>query len=78
MAGKGKELRAKVKELTEALEKEQSANKLNTVEFQVRSSVSLKYPAKWDTILYRVPCRHFCNVLVFLGSLNLQACLSIK
>ena len=45
MAGKGKELRAKVKELTEALEKEQSANKLNTIEFQVCSPVSLKHPA---------------------------------
>ena len=39
MAGKGKELRAKVKELTEALEKEQSANKLNTAEFQVQSCI---------------------------------------
>ena len=43
MAGKGKELRAKVKELTEALEKEQSANKLSTAEFQVRALESLKH-----------------------------------
>ena len=57
MAGKNKELRAKVKELTEALEKEQSANKLNTVEFQVRFLVSLKHSANWDRVPHGVLCR---------------------
>lgn len=35
MTSKGKELRARIKELTEALEKEQSATSLATKELQV-------------------------------------------
>ena len=37
MTSKGKELRARIKELTEALEKEQSATSLATKELQVRT-----------------------------------------
>ncbi len=40
MTGKGKELRARIKELTESLEKEQSATSLATKELQA-SSVSI-------------------------------------
>lgn len=37
MTSKGKELRVRIKELTEALEKEQSATSLATKELQVRT-----------------------------------------
>ena len=46
MTSKGKELRARIKELTEALEKEQSATSLATKELQVRT---FPPPAFWSS-----------------------------
>jgi len=46
MTSKGKELRARIKELTEALEKEQSATSLATKELQVRT---YSPPAYWSS-----------------------------
>ena len=47
MTSKGKELRARIKELTEALEKEQSATSLATKELQVRT-ISLLHTQAYD------------------------------
>ena len=70
MAGKGKELRAKVKELTESLEKEESANKLNTAEFQVRSWIS-KEPCQSG----RVPGGDVMQASYTLSCTSCLACL---
>lgn len=49
MTGKGKELRSRIKELAEALEREQSATSLATKELQVR------FPGFPKTLVDRLP-----------------------
>ena len=52
MTGKGRELRMRIKELTEALEKEQSATSLATRELQVtlyHSAALWRYPSSYGS-----------------------------
>ena len=67
ITGKGKELRSRIKELTEALEKEQSATSLATKELQVSHVFS--------SLLRSYPPQGLCHSLYRLWH---KCCLSLK